>query len=614
MDRKIIYPGAIPLETDLLATNRNAMVAIAALTNDLLGSSTSVGGLPCTPTSTPSMSVLVGAGTIYSLQNLDGTAYSSLGADTTHQVVKQGIMLDPATLSCPAPATVGYSVNYLVQATFQEVDSNAVVLPYYNASNPAVAYSGPGNSGATQATDRLGQVVLSAKAGIAATTGTQTTPAPDAGYVGLWVVTVAHGQTTITSGNIAKATGAPFIAQNLQTLSTFLQAGTGAVSRPVQDKMREVVSVKDFGADPTGTNDSHAAFVNMAAASSAVVIPPVASSYKLSANWVPPAGNISIQSAGNVVFTGAHPDYNNLIPYEAVPGPLWSQFIISKTYGSEWAGQGNIFQLASYAKANLAGSPVVALYGAGEAAAAGSHAWGLNTSCFSSNATGTAIGYELNAGVLTAGGTAYCLVIATSGAGGQPLNFIQCNANEIGARAIDGMYFDFSEALDSNGHVRGLLSGAVINIPGGGGAGSTCERLLFSLGVNTTIAEIDFPSLLVDPSTATTIANRLRITGGASGIGPTIQPAGVTANPNLNVAGKGTGAVVILDGSGNQKFIANSTGVALYGGAAVAQATTSIASATFVANSGTAINTLSTFDGYTIPQIVKAVRSIGIAA
>lgn len=41
---------------------------------------------------------------------------------------------------------------------------------------------------------------MSAKAGIAAATGSQVTPAPDAGNVGIMVVTVANGRTTITAG------------------------------------------------------------------------------------------------------------------------------------------------------------------------------------------------------------------------------------------------------------------------------------------------------------------------------------------------------------------------------------------------------------------------------
>jgi hypothetical protein len=41
---------------------------------------------------------------------------------------------------------------------------------------------------------------------------------------------------------------------------SFIQAGSGAVTRTAQAKMRDVVSVLDFGADPTGVSDSRAAF------------------------------------------------------------------------------------------------------------------------------------------------------------------------------------------------------------------------------------------------------------------------------------------------------------------------------------------------------------------
>lgn len=48
--------------------------------------------------------------------------------------------------------------------------------------------------------------------------------------------------------------------------------------------------------------------------------------------------------------------------------------------------------------------------------------------------------------------------------------------------------------------------------------------------------------------------------------------------------------------------------------APIVQPTTAVASATFVVNAGTAVNTLSTFDGYKIDQIVKALRNLGILA
>jgi hypothetical protein len=215
MDRILVYPGAIPLETDLLATNKNALISISKLASALFGSSTLVSGFAVTPTGPASLQVVVAPGEIYSLQNIDGSAYSSIAADTSHSILKQGIALDAATLNCPAPTTTGQSINYLIQAAYQDVDAIPVVLPYYNASNPSQAYSGPANNGVAQNTRRNGVAVVSVKAGVSATTGSQSTPSPDVGYVGLYAVTVAFAQTTITSGNIAALSTRPQINATL---------------------------------------------------------------------------------------------------------------------------------------------------------------------------------------------------------------------------------------------------------------------------------------------------------------------------------------------------------------------------------------------------------------
>ncbi len=225
MDRQEIYVGQIPQDTDLLLTNKNTMVALGFLMQAILGTSLSVDGLACTPNSPAALNVKVGPGTIHSLQNIDGTAYGSIAADTTNQIMKQGINPSTLTLPCPAPPTTGQSVVYLIQAAYQDVDSGAAVLPYYNASNPAVPYSGPNGTGVSQNTVRKGVCLVGVKAGIAATTGTQATPAPDAGYVGLYAVTVANGQTTITSGNIAQLASAPFIPAKLPAMLSTIQSG-----------------------------------------------------------------------------------------------------------------------------------------------------------------------------------------------------------------------------------------------------------------------------------------------------------------------------------------------------------------------------------------------------
>lgn len=211
MDRQTVYAGAIPLETDLLNTNKNVMIALAKLSAAMLGTNTVVNGLTVTAQSPAAMAVNVAPGEIYMTANVDTNAYSSLAADTSHQITKQGILLDSVAIPLTAPSTVGYSVNYLIQATYQDADANSVTLPYYNSSNPSQAWSGPNNTGASQYTTRKGAVIVTSKAGVAATTGTQATPSPDSGYVGLYVVTVAYGATSITLGNIATYANAPFI-------------------------------------------------------------------------------------------------------------------------------------------------------------------------------------------------------------------------------------------------------------------------------------------------------------------------------------------------------------------------------------------------------------------
>jgi hypothetical protein len=215
MDRIIVYPGAIPLETDILNTNRFAMNAFGKLAKAVFGGNTALFDFPASATVPATLSVNIGAGQIYSLQPVDATAYSSLPADTVDTLVKQGLQWSTKRLSCPAPTTAGFSINYLIEIGYLDVDTQETVLPYYNSSDPAQPFSGPNNSGASQATVRQGVASVQVKSGIPATTGSQSTPSPDAGYVGAYVVTVAYGQTTITANDISVAPGAPFLTPGL---------------------------------------------------------------------------------------------------------------------------------------------------------------------------------------------------------------------------------------------------------------------------------------------------------------------------------------------------------------------------------------------------------------
>jgi hypothetical protein len=194
MDRVLFYPGEVPRSNDILAMNKNALYALSALAQAIIGNGPSIAGLPIAPTSPASLQVTIGAGSIYVQATVDATAYAGLGTDP-NSAVKQGLLSSPATLTLTPPATTGYSQVFLVQVAYSDVDSGATVLPYYNSANPSVPYAGPNNSGASQFTQRNGVCVVALKAGIAAATGSQTIPSPDAGYTGVYAITLANGQT-----------------------------------------------------------------------------------------------------------------------------------------------------------------------------------------------------------------------------------------------------------------------------------------------------------------------------------------------------------------------------------------------------------------------------------
>jgi hypothetical protein len=91
------------------------------------------------------------------------------------------------------------------------------------------------------------------------------------------VVQVPGTDYSLVSGNLvftsAPSNGTAILARYGQALTalpdsdqiTFVQAGAGAVTRTVQNKLREVVSLLDFGGDPTGVADSTDAFTKLTA-------------------------------------------------------------------------------------------------------------------------------------------------------------------------------------------------------------------------------------------------------------------------------------------------------------------------------------------------------------
>lgn len=210
MDRRTVYPGALPRVEDLMGFERDALYGLGYIAQAALGSSPVVDGLVAAQTAPASMNVSIGPGAIYSAQPVDAASFGTLPADA-NTIVKQGILPTAQTLTLTAPTTSGYSQTYLVQASYSDVDGGATVLPYYNSANPAQPLSGPNNSGQAQYTTRRGLLTISLKGGTSAPTGSQVPPAADSGAVALYTITISNSATTITSAMIQRVSGAPFV-------------------------------------------------------------------------------------------------------------------------------------------------------------------------------------------------------------------------------------------------------------------------------------------------------------------------------------------------------------------------------------------------------------------
>ena len=221
MDRLITYVGSIPLDTDILNTNKAAMIGTAAVIGALFDNPLKFKGLSLAPSVPAGMSVQVLPGMLFAQVAADATPYGSLPADST-SIFKSALLKQAVSVPITAPTVAGQSVIYLVEAQFVEADTAPAVLTYYNASNPTQSFSGPADGGQPQPTLRSTSVNLLLKSGTPATTGTQTAPTVDGGCVPLGYVTSTYGDTAIDATHITPIPSvllAPYTFPSLDTLT-----------------------------------------------------------------------------------------------------------------------------------------------------------------------------------------------------------------------------------------------------------------------------------------------------------------------------------------------------------------------------------------------------------
>ncbi len=202
-NRQTYYSGEIPSTTAFLTQERDSSKTFSQWVLDAVGAGVTdfFTGLTATPGT--GLEVVLAPGALYQVTEIDPTAWSTLSADTSTWMLPALLETSTTLSGFTAPTTSGDSINYLIEGQVQVTDAVAQSLAFSNGANPPVTVY------ENQSPNRMNVGAFQVVAGTAAATGTQTTPSPTSGWMPLWVVTVAYGQASIVSGDIALAPSAP---------------------------------------------------------------------------------------------------------------------------------------------------------------------------------------------------------------------------------------------------------------------------------------------------------------------------------------------------------------------------------------------------------------------
>jgi hypothetical protein len=130
-----------------------------------------------------------------------------------------------------------------------------------------------------------------------------------------------------------------------------------------------------------------------------------------------------------------------------------------------------------------------------------------------------------------------------------------------------------------------------------------------SQGANSISNVVSYTAAIYNNNTGTNARNRaLRVSAlnGSENFALEVAAGDIFLNAGCNIVINNIGAGAKIGTAANQP-------IGFWNAIPIVQPTTAFAgTATFVANAGTAINTLSTFDGYTIPQLIRIFRTMGL--
>lgn len=204
MFRQIIYTGEQLRGYDFAQAETHAMIAICNAVQAMLGQNTAVAwGMTASGTGA-NLVVSLTRGGIFEVAPIDATT-AGLLVQNTNPILQQGA-IEASTVTLSTSGISGGQSRYtLIQAQFNQSDGipasdpTSGNLPFYNSANPSSPIFASAN------TQRQGIVTIGLKNGTAAATGTEVPPNPDTGWVPLYLIDLAFGQTTVSTGQILTA-------------------------------------------------------------------------------------------------------------------------------------------------------------------------------------------------------------------------------------------------------------------------------------------------------------------------------------------------------------------------------------------------------------------------
>jgi hypothetical protein len=219
MNRTIIYSQEQPRSFDFVQWEHDVLLGLGFSIQDLLGGTTTVlSGFAGTQTTVASLTINLAAGRVYQVASADAVSVGAITQDLT-QIVQQGFYAAAQITLSTAGIAAGQSRWALVEAQFSQSDvvrpgdPNGGIPPFYNSANPSQPLNGQGGLGLQSPTERSTLAVIQVITGAAATTGSEVPPTVTGGWVPLYLIDLAYGQTQITTAQIL--TAGPSVGTNV---------------------------------------------------------------------------------------------------------------------------------------------------------------------------------------------------------------------------------------------------------------------------------------------------------------------------------------------------------------------------------------------------------------